>query len=353
MKLISKMYSSPLSAALLFSLLLSSGNATAQHYEKDYYDQKAGVTLYEDCKFRGESRTLSAGEYHNMGTFDFDNDSLSSIRVPAGYEVTIYEDDKFRGNYARIDRDIICFDKKWNDEVSSIRITAKHNYHPEPVYKQPKPVYKEPQPVHKKPHKASVTAKNVSRVVFNNRVLEQIADDQWRIADPEFGVSQYRETRRDDSEVLLQNEYTDERIRIDLFTNEVTVVGNSRYAQRYPITQKSAQRSAAVPPSYHPIDQYQPRHQPVANGCFNYKAYTLGGAGGVRFEGNKGFNRFSDKPITGKACHKGPLLMEINKRDVATTAVIEINGKQYTFEASEKETQYRNNWYRKNITVTP
>ena len=53
------------------------------------------VTLYQDSDYRGTSRSFGVGRYNYTG---ISNDSLSSIRVPAGLKVILFEHGNFGGN---------------------------------------------------------------------------------------------------------------------------------------------------------------------------------------------------------------------------------------------------------------
>lgn len=340
-------------AALL--AVTMSGSALAQIYN-GYQDSNDSlndyVTIYQDCDYRGKSRVIAAGNYRNMGEIEFGNDSVSSIRVPSGFEVTIYEDDRFGGTYARIGRDISCFDEQWNDEVSSIQVTGtglrprENDQRNEPYRGGDRDDNRNNNNLDGNKGDSTVTAKNVTRVVFESRVLQQVNQQQWKIADARYGVSQYRETSRDSSAVYLQNDYTDERIRIDLFANDVTFVSGDGRTQRYAIQRKQSTLTPA-PTSSPDTETYQVGN----NGCFRYKAYTRGGQGGLRFHGKKGFTRFSKKAHTGRICHTGTLTMEIDKTAPSTDVIVEIQGRKIRFSANETPTAYKNEWYRKHVTL--
>ncbi|RBP48675.1 hypothetical protein [Arenicella xantha] len=109
---------------IAFALLGLSTTATAQ---SNYGAQNAFVTVYEDCNFNGTARNVPIGEYRSLKTIRFANDRMSSIKVPPGLTVVIYEDDNYGGAYATIDRDITCFDRQWDNTVSSLRVLADNN----------------------------------------------------------------------------------------------------------------------------------------------------------------------------------------------------------------------------------
>jgi len=344
---------------LLTSVLLAvAGNVMAQNSRggTDYDNGDAYVVIYEHCEFRGERREISVGEYRRMHDLDFANDSVSSIRVPRGYEVTVYEDDDFRGTYARVTRDIVCFDKQWNDTVSSIRVHSdgrRYGGRDDGGYDR----YNEDRRYDDRynDHDEEVTTKNISRVVFENRVLQQTSKRQWQIADARYGVSQYKEQSRDQNSVYLQNSYTAEKVRIDLYANDVTFVDRNGRVKRYAIQRKQAALKRPTlgtkPTTSHNNKSNHGSNTIIRGGCFNYKAYTRGGTGGVRFHGHEGFNQFGKKAHTGRLCHDGELTLEINKKQAATDVIVEIKDRRYRFAPNEKATAYKNTWYRKHVTL--
>ena len=70
----------------------------------------------------------------------------------------------------------------------------------------------------------------------------------------------------------------------------------------------------------------------------------------MRFVGKDGFYRFNKKAKTGRICHDGSLVMEMNKTAPGTRVIIEINGSRFVFEAGDSG-ELRNNWYRKSVTL--
>lgn len=343
-----------LTTGVTFLSLGITHSALAQGGYGNVYDapEAALVTVYEHCEYRGASRSIDVGEYRNMRSIQFGNDQMSSIKVPKGIEVTIYEDDDFHGDYARINRDLSCFDQSWNDKVSSMRISSgrygdryrdrsndagrsngrRNNGNDRSGSRDD----------------SNVTGKNVSQVVFGSTVLQQINKKQWQLNDPRRGVSQFRETRRDDNTVYLQNDYTAERVRIDLFANDVTFTGREGRAQRYTIKRKQAALST---PRSRPAVSRDSQNRRIRSDCFNFRAYTRGGNGGLRFHGKGEFYRFGKKAETGRVCHNGSLTMEISKTDPNTNVVVEIDDNRYRFDRKEKEDALKNTWYRKFVRL--
>lgn len=89
----------------------------------------------------------------------------------------------------------------------------------------------------------------------------------------------------------------------------------------------------------------------IAQRCFNYNVYTNGKSGGIRFSNGKDFYRFKERGHQGRICHRGELVVEINKRDFDTDVTLDIEGRQFKFSSGERETQYRASWYRKVIKL--
>lgn len=81
-----------------------------------------GVSLYQDCNYRGNSRTLGTG-YYNWNQLGISNDQLSSFRVPSGYSITLYTDANYRGRRISYNNDVNCLSSEWNDQISSVYIT--------------------------------------------------------------------------------------------------------------------------------------------------------------------------------------------------------------------------------------
>ena len=78
----------------------------------------ARITIYEHASYGGRSRDLPVGSY-DLAQIGLPNDSLSSLRVPAGLKVTLFQDAGFQGNsvtYTESSPSVGSF----NDKTSSI-----------------------------------------------------------------------------------------------------------------------------------------------------------------------------------------------------------------------------------------
>lgn len=354
------------SAASMIAPIQAQTNYSRTNSESTNY-----VTIYEECGFQGRSKSIDHGEYRRMRDIGFNNDAVSSVRVPPGLELIIYEDDKFRGPYARIDRDIKCFDRQWDNRVSSLKVSGQayvqqggkdsryrdsdsRDYNTRDQNKRGYDGRDYDNRGRDKRDRSSakkVNANNLARVVFNNAVLQQIKTKQWNMSSARGGVSQFKEIRRDRDSVYLQNDYTAERVRIDLFANDVTLVDRNGRQQRYNIDSKQAKIASTSGGSAGRGRIVQRLKNSIQGACFTYKAYTQGGQGGIRFYGKDGFHQFSKKSHKGRICHSGELTMEINKINPATNVIVEIQGKAFRFSQNEKPDAFKNTWYRKRHTL--
>ena len=94
--------------------------------------------IYQDTNFRGDSRAVAAdaSDLDNLPGCggpgaDWD-DCISSIRVPAGWEVTVFEHDLYSGASATFTSDIEALEQRmgpcggdWDDCISSIQVRQK------------------------------------------------------------------------------------------------------------------------------------------------------------------------------------------------------------------------------------
>lgn len=360
--------------AIFASAIVFSGAVSAQGNYRASNDYTGGVTIYEHCDFRGKSQTLRPGEYRSLRDAGFGNDSVSSIRVPRGGEVVIYQDDNFRGSYARLDRDIRCFDKQWNDEASSISVrdsgyssggdyngrsnsSSRNDRYNDHAYDGRN--YDNRRRGNERGNnyglnQVTVTTENVAHVVFDGASLQKTSKRQWSMVRTRGRSQQFQEVRRDRDSVYLEDKYTRERVRIDLHANDVTFIGGDGRQQRYGIDRKIAGLASSNDPysdeAVRPTSSSNNRR--IRSQCFNFKAYARGGNGSVRFHGKKDLYRLNSKVTTGRICHSGSLAMEIGKTQPGTEVTVVINGNYYLFKAGERENTYVNNWYRKLVKLS-
>ncbi|NND82564.1 MAG: hypothetical protein HKN50_09065 [Gammaproteobacteria bacterium] len=303
------------------------------------------VTVYTECDFRGLGRRLPAGEYRDMGAIQLKNDSISSVRIPAGLELNVFQNENFDGFSTRFTGDIVCLDKGWNNQISSLRVTLDRSVDTRAT--APGGSYYT---------NRDVNASSVARIEFSGTVLEQSGDKRWRITGQNGQGANFNELSRNDNAVYLQAERNGEKVRIDFFTNDVTILAPGGQQASYPLDVALKVDSAYRAPAVQPVAEKRSAPAVIRGRCFDYVAQTTSGNGGVRFSaGNTEFQRFSTAPIKGRVCHQGKLEMEINKTDPAAGVQITIQGKTYRFAPNEKHDLLLNNWYRKrvNLMVTP
>ena len=309
-----------------------------------------GVQVYDFCNFGGDNVVVAEGEYLSMKDINFRNDRISSIRVPDGFEVRIYEDDNFRGDFATIDNNIRCFDEFWDDRVSSIKVTRQRGVNERQFEgrddgRNRRFDNEQPQIVNPRIDN-NVNARNVASVAFGTSVLQQTSTKQWRMLEARKGQAQFRELSRDNTTVLLQNEYNGERIRIDLFAKDVTIVEGDGQVQRFPIT--SAKAKAVTTPKQRATQfSSTPKVLRLSQRCVNYRAYTKGGTGGVRVYGLLEFRQFGKKPVSGKFCVDDAATLELQKNNQSTDVYFEIDGKAFRYAPGEAHDVFKNTWYRR------
>ena len=343
---------------LVYSVASSAQNYPNQNYPGQYQSQQddAYVTIFEDCNFRGKSRSLALGDYSDWRGLDIRNDSVSSIQVPPGLQITLFRDDRFRGKSIVLDRDEACLNKNWNDQASSFQVkyTAQNQSRQGQYQNRPGQYQGAPGQYQSSPqYNQNANTAAVSRVVFANTALESLGGQQWRIVNANGSVENYRELNRDARSIYLQNTATGGRVQIDLFANNVVFVAPNGNPVNYQITRVEQ----GNPNNFGRADRNPARAGDgqhagglIQNRCFSYSASTRGGDGGIRFHGHEGFNQFQQGAHSGRICHDGNLTMEVSKTQPSTEVVVEIEGQQYLFSGGDEGDSYLNNWYRKNFS---
>jgi hypothetical protein len=83
------------------------------------------VTVYEHCEYQGKSLELGIGtHYHSFINSKGFNDTISSIKVPAGLKVVAFEHDQFQGRQWTFTTDNSCIvNVGANDTISSIIVS--------------------------------------------------------------------------------------------------------------------------------------------------------------------------------------------------------------------------------------
>ncbi|HSQ89767.1 beta/gamma crystallin-related protein [Romboutsia sp.] len=94
--------------------------------------QTMTVKIYEDANYQGKVQELQLGEY-NLNQLSIGYNTLSSIKVPVGFQVTLYEHADFEGKSKIITCDMPWVGSNFDNITSSIKvevITVK-------IYEQP------------------------------------------------------------------------------------------------------------------------------------------------------------------------------------------------------------------------
>jgi hypothetical protein len=97
-----------------------------QPYPPQYpqpYPSYGQVCFYTDSNFRGSSYCLSQGEQNTALGGTIFNDTISSIQIPAGMQVTVCEHKDFGGRCLRLNRSVRNLSQlNFNDLISSMRV---------------------------------------------------------------------------------------------------------------------------------------------------------------------------------------------------------------------------------------
>ncbi|MET8756198.1 hypothetical protein ABZW32_39840 [Streptomyces sp. NPDC004667] len=80
-----------------------------------------GPTVYVDAHYKGASARLAAGTY---GIIDpqVGEDTISSVRVPAGWKVTLYDHQNLKGDTLQLTADTPYVGDTFNDRASSLKV---------------------------------------------------------------------------------------------------------------------------------------------------------------------------------------------------------------------------------------
>jgi hypothetical protein len=90
------------------------------------FDYAIDVTVYADCNYRGYGAALTEGRYNlsDLQARGVGNDKISSIKVPAGYQVVAYNDINFAGTSLTVTTDNACLtDEGFNDIITSLVVS--------------------------------------------------------------------------------------------------------------------------------------------------------------------------------------------------------------------------------------
>ncbi len=97
----------------------------------------AGVTVFTECAYKGQSATLREGEYNNaqMNELGIQDNSISALQVSDGYQVELFLNDFQRGGSGSLSTNNPCLVGQYNDAISSmiVRKTGTANAAATPV----------------------------------------------------------------------------------------------------------------------------------------------------------------------------------------------------------------------------
>lgn len=106
------------------ALLMATADVADAQYWGGGRTPRQGACFYKDANFRGAYFCVEAGdELENMPSSS--NDEVSSIRLFGGAEVIVYEDRRFRGDSRTFSRSVTNLEReRLNDKISSVQILA-------------------------------------------------------------------------------------------------------------------------------------------------------------------------------------------------------------------------------------
>jgi len=84
------------------------------------------ITLYTECNYRGRAINVAEGEFTTdmLQKLGIANNSISSIRVSAGFQVELFENDFYRGSSGTLRQNDSCLiDDRFNDTISSLVVS--------------------------------------------------------------------------------------------------------------------------------------------------------------------------------------------------------------------------------------
>ncbi|MGO1070086.1 hypothetical protein [Lysobacter sp. CA199] len=83
------------------------------------------ITIYEHANFLGRSQALAIGRYDDtLAQISIGNDTISSVKVPAGMAVRLYQHARFQGAYIDLREDLSLLTPTWNEKTSSLVVYA-------------------------------------------------------------------------------------------------------------------------------------------------------------------------------------------------------------------------------------
>ena len=83
------------------------------------------VSFYGDCNYSGTTKDFKSGSYPWIASAGFPNDTLSSLKIPDGCDVTLFDNINYGGSSVTLTSDAPCLtSQKFNDKTSSFKINC-------------------------------------------------------------------------------------------------------------------------------------------------------------------------------------------------------------------------------------
>ena len=83
----------------------------------------AQVVVYSDCNYAGSAQTLTTRSYYTSQQIGLADNTISSIKIPAGYKATVYTDANMKGREVALTENIKCLPHILNNDISSIVVS--------------------------------------------------------------------------------------------------------------------------------------------------------------------------------------------------------------------------------------
>ena len=81
------------------------------------------VVVYTDCNYSGNAQSLQAKSYVNASQIGLPDNSISSIKIPEGYQAIIYTESNMKGREVTLTSNQQCLPAVLKKQISSIVIS--------------------------------------------------------------------------------------------------------------------------------------------------------------------------------------------------------------------------------------
>jgi len=382
-------------AILLFmigGLLLGTHTARADHNSNGDWSKTAWndehVIVFSDCNFSGLSKAIPPGDYQAMRRIGVDQNAVSSILIPNGLAVEIFQKAQFGGHWYRLNQSQSCLKGNWNDRIGSIRVVPDdiensfgfssgygnegNNCFPfEVTARRGDGAFRlvdSERRLTDIPNRRSIDGevcdKDTVRVELAKR--DQAADVRLQIAGQEyrFGPNDaYDDFRRD----YYRQYYTIELPRNsgggdDMEYGRGKWGNTDGFGPRYSSGVGSGENwGNSYAGNWYRSGRNKPVNTNTAgnsggasnnNQCASYRVIGNHSDTGFRFlTGDQQFYRITNGAVNGDLCQVGAVRIELAKKNVGSTVVMQIGGESYAFRGNDDGDAFRNGWYRKYITI--